>query len=476
MDALERLTGDARVRVRRPGPPDPDGRCVVYWMQRAQRGRDNPALNVAVRAANLLRLPVAAFFAPHPGYPGANRRHFAFLAQGVPSMAADLQRRGVLFVLRPHPDGDLLRFCDEVRPALVVGDENPLRGPEGWRQAAARKLRIPFWTVDADVVVPSSHFPKEEYAARTLRPKLQGLLEAYLTPPGDPKAAVAWPVRRRPASRPARRAESVLAAIAGVRDDPDAGPVRGFTGGTDEGMRRLRGFLRDRLERYPSDRNRPDLDGTSALSPWLHFGQVGPHTIALAVRDAEVPAAAKEAFLEELIVRRELAINFIARNPRYDRLEGCAAWAIKTLDEKRRDPRPWLYDEARLEAASTHDRIWNAAQVEMRTTGRMHGYLRMYWAKKILEWSPDPEAAMAIAVRLNDRYELDGRDPNGYTGIAWAIGGKHDRPWAPRRPVFGLIRWMSPQGMERRFDVDAYVRRVEEASGLTIEGGGGAKR
>ena len=162
-----------------------------------------------------------------------------------------------------------------------------------------------------------------------------------------------------------------------------------------------------------------------------------------------------------MIVRRELAINYVARNPRYDQLAGCHDWARKTLAEHIKDPRPHLYTEAQLENAETHDDLWNAAQREMVLTGRMHGYLRMYWAKKILEWTPKPEVAFDIAVRLNDRYFLDGRDPNGYTGIAWAIGGKHDRPWGPQRPIFGLIRYMAYSGCARKFDVKAYVRRID---------------
>jgi deoxyribodipyrimidine photo-lyase len=182
----------------------------------------------------------------------------------------------------------------------------------------------------------------------------------------------------------------------------------------------------------------------------------------LAARDAAAPETAKAAFLEELIVRREVAINYVARNPQYDRLEGCPDWGRRTLAEHAADPRPYRYTEAQLEAAETRDPLWNAAQIEMVVTGRMHGYLRMYWAKKILEWTEAPEEAFEIAVRLNDRYELDGRDPNGYTGVAWAIGGKHDRPWGPRRPVFGLIRYMSSEGCARKFDVRAYIEKVNK--------------
>jgi deoxyribodipyrimidine photo-lyase len=238
----------------------------------------------------------------------------------------------------------------------------------------------------------------------------------------------------------------------------------------------LKRFIDERLEHYAAARNRPDLAGTSELSAYLHFGQLGPHTIALAVRDADAPQPAKNAFLEELIVRRELAINFVARNPAYDKLAGCHEWARRTLLEHARDERDFVYGESQFDNAETHDPLWNAAQMEMVTTGRMHGYLRMYWAKKILEWTRDPDEAFDIAVRLNDRYELDGRDPNGYAGIAWAIGGKHDRAWGPVRPVFGTIRYMSTRGCARKFDVETYIRKVEAAQPVGVEDRGGRER
>jgi deoxyribodipyrimidine photo-lyase len=213
------------------------------------------------------------------------------------------------------------------------------------------------------------------------------------------------------------------------------------------------------LEGYAAQRNRPELDATSRLSPYLHFGHLGPHTVAIAVMNANALARDREAFLEELIVRRELAINFVRFNRNYDRLEGCEFWALNTLSAHARDRRPYIYTYRQLERAETHDPVWNAAQTQMVRTGSMHGYLRMYWAKKILEWSRSPAKAFRVAVRLNDRFELDGRDPNGYAGIAWAIGGKHDRAWGPQRPIYGMIRYMSLQSTARKFDSRAYIRK-----------------
>jgi deoxyribodipyrimidine photo-lyase len=466
MNTFKSLQQHPRVTVRRAGEPDADARCVVYWMQRAQRGLDNPALDVAIEAANALGKPVVVFFGLHPRYPNANWRHYQFLAEGLQETRERCEARHAAFVLRPYPAHDLLQFCAEVKPALVIGDENPLREPEAWRRSAADKLRVPFWTVDADVIVPTKFFEKEEYAARTLRPKLNQRLSEFLRPLANPWAHVAWLADEKPQSYCAPG--SLLDPAALLAELPlnrSVAPVNSFVGGTSAGLRRLKKFIAERLERYDTDRNQPHVPGTSALSAYLHFGQLGPHTIALAVRKANAPAAAKEAYLEELIVRRELAINYVARNPRYDTLAGCHEWARKTLDEHRRDERAFIYTPRQFEHAETHDALWNAAQTEMAKTGRMHGYLRMYWAKKILEWTASPEEAFEIAVQLNDRYELDGRDPNGYTGIAWAIGAKHDRPWAPARPVFGMVRYMAASGCARKFDVNAYITAVKRLPG-----------
>jgi deoxyribodipyrimidine photo-lyase len=457
MKELDELLTDPRIRVRREGAPDPSGRCVVYWMQRAQRGVDNPALNAAIEAANALGLPVAVFFGLLPHYPHANLRHYSFLVDGIAETRDRVERRHCAFVFRPYPNHDLIKFCREVKAALVIGDENPLREPESWRQSATRKLKVPFWTVDADVIIPQTFFPKEEYAARTIRPKIHRLLPVFFHPLANPRARHEWTPMDRPASHPIDPHQ----ILANLPLDRSTSPVSEYRGGTKEGQRRLRLFIKNRLANYETGRNHPDQSWTSELSAYLHFGHLGPHTIAVAVREADAPPAAKEAYLEELIVRREVAINFVARNPQYDQLAGCPEWGRKTLAEHELDPRPDLYSEAQLEAAETGDPLWNASQQEMVLTGRMHGYLRMYWAKKILEWTATPEEAFEIAVRLNDRYELDGRDPNGYTGIAWAIGGKHDRPWAPKRPVFGLIRYMSAAGCARKFDVRAYIGRID---------------
>jgi deoxyribodipyrimidine photo-lyase len=423
-------------------------------MQRAQRGIENPALNLAIDAGNVLGQPVLAVFSLTADYPSAKRRHYRFLVDGLVDAAADLAARGVKLVVRLGQPADVVpALAKEVRASLVVGDENPLRIGQEWRQQIGRSLRVPFYVVDADVVVPSALFPKEEYAARTLRPKIHRIWDDCLKPPSEPTSHTLWSGPEPPGAPIDPDALLARLNVGGV------GEVRDYKGGTREALARLKRFVSERLARYSGARNEPTPYSTSELSAHLHFGHISPLTMALAVKNTGLPREDVSSFLEELILRRELAVNFVARNPAYDRLAGCPEWARKTLAAHASDRRPVLYTAATLEAADTHDPLWNAAQKEMVLTGRMHNYLRMYWAKKILEWSVDAETAFGVALDLNDRYEMDGRDPNGYTGLAWAIGGKHDRPW-PERPIFGTVRSMSYDSTRKKFNAAAYIDRV----------------
>ncbi len=445
------------VRILREGEFDRDGSCVLYWMQRSQRGRDNPALNLAIEVGNALKKPVLAVFGLTADYPGAQRRHYRFLVDALPEIRDDLRARGVAFVVRlGDPSQVVPRLAAQIRPAAIVGDENPLRVGRMWRDKVSAAVEVPFACVDGDVVVPTSLFPKEEFAARTLRPKIHRVLEDFLRPIPNPRARTEWKTGEVPAGEviePDSLLESLR--VGGV------GEVPGYRGGPAEASRRLRRFLKDRLPAYATERNEPTPYMTSELSAHLHFGHIHPTTIALAVRDSGEDPASVASYLEELIVRRELSINFISRNPRYDQLEGGPNWGLATLNKHRDDPRPVLYPADRMEEGTTGDPLWNASQKEMVITGRMHNYLRMYWAKKVLEWSPDPETAFALLVDWNDRYEMDGRDPNGYTGISWAITGKHDRPWG-ERPIFGLVRFMSGASTGKKFDSAAYIARVRD--------------
>ncbi len=458
MDLIETFAEDPRIAIRNGASPDPHGRCVIYWMRRAQRSFDNPALESAIALANALEKPVVVFFALRTHHPHANLRHFTFMIAGLADTAAGLERRHVGFAMRlseaRHAGDDFARFAAETRPAAIVTDRNPLASIDAWRRAIPDELRVPVLNVDADVIVPTALIGREHYAARTIRPKIHSQLERFLVPVGRRRVRVPWRQPRGLQSiNPSRELLDALALDRTVAAAPD------FTGGTTAALARLKRFIDGGLAHYAARRNAPQLQGTSELSPYLHFGQLGPHTIAIAARDAAAPDEDRRAFLEELIVRRDLAIAFTTYNRRYGALGSCEPWALRTLERHAQDPRTHRYSGRQLEQAETHDALWNAAQRQMVDAGWMHGYMRMYWAKKILEWTPSPRDAYQIAVRLNDRYELDGRDPNGYAGIAWAIGGKHDRAWGPERPVYGTVRYMSAASTGRKFDSKAYIAR-----------------
>ena len=452
---LAQLSSSPRVQVWRDGLPRAAARCVVYWMQRAQRIDGNPALDVAIQAANLLSLPVCVYFQVIPHYPHANLRHYHFMAQGLRDVAAEAAERGVGFVVRRTPE-KLESFLEEVEAALLIGDENPCREPERWRQVLATRLKIPFWTVDADVVVPSQIFNRSFFLLHHFRPHLKKELPRFLVADERILPTKLWKPKR------AVPGYDLSAALTEGFDRLDRTilPVESFTGGSRPARKRLAEFVRHDLARFEEQRNYPEVKGTSRLSPYLHFGQIGPVTIALAARDAVqqgwATEAACEKFLDELIGWRELAVLFVRHTPQYDTWECAEPWAQKTLLAHVSDPRPYRVSFEQLERAETPDELWNAAQKEMLRDGWMHNYMRMYWAKKILEWAPAPEVAFEWAVILNDRYQLDGRDPNGYAGIAWAIVGKHDRPWYDR-PVFGLVRTMSTQAQAKKFNTHRYI-------------------
>jgi deoxyribodipyrimidine photo-lyase len=425
-------------------------------MQAAQREGANHALEYAVKAANELRKPLVVLFALTERYPEANERHYAFMLEGLRETGARLRDRGIpLLVRRGEPDREVLELGR--RAALVVVDDGYVRVEREWRASAAAGLDCPLVEVVTNVIVPvETASIKEEYAAATLRPRIHRVLDAFLKPPRR------TPLRTRSAGPDVESwaIDDTDAALARLDLDRSVGRVASFRGGAGEAERRLRAFVERKLASYAVDRNDPAADGTSGLSPYLHFGQVSPLAVALAVKAG--PAYGQAAFLEELVVRRELAFNFVRYNRAYDRFSGLPAWCRATLLEHAADKRPYLYSRAELERAATHDPYWNAAQKEMVLTGRMHGYMRMYWGKKILEWSASPRRAYATALALNNAYELDGRDPNGFAGVAWTFG-KHDRPWG-RRPVYGTVRTMTDSGLRRKFDADAYVRKIERLS------------
>ncbi len=455
-DSLRVLAGNDRVTVRRDGVPAANGKTVVYWMQRAERGVDNAALDCAIAVANELRLPVVVYFAGVSDFPHANLRHYAFLNQGLRDVKADLAERNVSFVLRNAPREDWLTLFNDVDAAIVIGDENPMRVPEGWRQHVTKNIKVPFWTVDADVIVPSKRFDKVQYAAYTMRPRLWKMLPEYLEPHANLKADHAW-------KKPKGFVEDDPAAdmTAGwTHLDRSVGAVPDFTGGAHAATARLELFVSKMLGTYAERRNHPEVDGTSQLSLYLHYGHISPIRILLAIEGAVAEnkslRESADSFLDEMVTWRELCVNYVKYNPHYDDPECAEPWAVATVEKHEHDLRDPLYTVAQMERGETGDELWNAAQRQGVRHGWMHNFLRMYWGKKILEWSPSNREAMKTAIYLNDKYFIDGRDPGGYGGIAWAIYGKFDRPWGERK-VFGKIRYMSGASTGKKFDSKRYI-------------------
>lgn len=426
---------------------------VIYWMSRDQRLADNWALLFAQQEALKRKRPLAVVFCLVADYPGANLRHYLFLLRGLRELQANAESMNIAFhLLAGQPQDRLPSFVNGCDAALLVTDFDPLAIKVAWKKAIAAAVSIPFHEVDAHNLIPVwLASDKREYAAHTLRPKIHRRLDVFLQE--FPEL-----VRQSHGEEQGSPPLDITALAASVRDRT-VDEVKWLAPGEEAGRAALQAFIADRLKRYHTDRNNPCLAGQSGLSPYFHFGQLAPQRAALEVVRSTAPRQARDAFLEELIVRRELADNFCHYTPDYDRFDAFPPWARKTLNEHRDDRRRYLYTRDAFEQGRTHEPLWNACQLDLVGRGALHGYLRMYWAKKILEWSGSPEEALETAIHLNDRFALDGRDPNGYTGIAWSIGGVHDRAW-PERPVFGKIRYMNERGCRRKFDVDAYVEGV----------------
>jgi len=428
---------------------------VVYAMARDQRVADNWALLYAQQIALERQQPLVVVCPLKDEFPELTLHQTQFMIEGLKQVERQLAGLNIpLLVATNKRRETLLGLLGQVSAGTVVVDFSPLRASRVWKGSLADVLAIPVIEVDAHNIVPCcAASPKQEYAAYTFRPKIDRLLGRFLTefpspvkhPFGyaEPKAAIDW--------RQVCRAITV---------DPSARLASGILAGPSAAFDRLQAFLETRLQSYAERRNDPNAEAQSGLSPFLHFGQISAQRVALETQRHAENLGSQEAFLEELIVRRELSDNFCFYNAHYDSFSGFPDWAKKSLDQHRGDPRPYLYSRELFETAATHDELWNAAQLEMVLTGKMHGYMRMYWAKKMLEWSPTPEEALATALYLNDKYELDGRDPNGYAGAAWSIGGVHDRPWF-ERDIFGKVRYMSERGCRGKFDVPGYIARIQ---------------
>lgn len=438
--------------------PEGSGSYVLYWMHQSQRADGNQALEYAVRRANDLGIPVLTVCCLADRHPDANQRHVHFMLEGLSDVAARLNERGIGFlVTRGEASEDVGRLA--AKAALVVCDRGYLRHARSAYDQLADRCKVQVVQVEDNAVVPAEVVStKKEYAARTIRPKIHKHLDRFLEKSKTPKVTERW----SDTSQVSTVTKLDPAAMLKKLDvDSEAALVTTFAGGRTEALKCLQRFVNERLEGYSKRRSDPSLGATSTLSPYLHYGHIAPWEIVDAVRESGRGSEEdRDVLVEELVIRRELSINYVLNEPHYDRFDGLPDWARKTLGEHKQDKRPHVYSVEQLEASDTHDAYWNAAMTEMVKTGFMHNYMRMYWGKKILEWTADPEDAFYTALYLNNKYFLDGRDPNSYAGVGWVFG-LHDRPWA-RRPIFGTVRYMNANGLKRKFDIDRYVERVED--------------
>mgnify|MGYP000642787670 CR=1 FL=1 len=427
--------------------------AIVYWMSRDQRIDDNWALIFAQELAFRHKEDLIIVFTLVDNFLNASVRHFSFMLKSLENEAKKSFSLNIPFVLlNGNPPEKICHFIENIKAGALVTDFDPLKIKKGWKQEVNKKINIPFFEVDAHNVVPCRFISnKEEFAAYTLRSKINKVLDEFL----EEYPKVEKHIFN--SSEFLNQNHTFNYDLKSFAEYP--AEVQWIKPGADNALETLDMFIKNKLSHYAEFRNNPTLDYQSNLSPYLHFGQISSQRVALEIMRLDGFNESKKVFMEELIVRKELADNYCFYNPNYDNFEGLQNWAKNTLNEERKSQRDYIYDLDVFENAKTHDELWNAAQLEMVKTGKMHGYLRMYWAKKILEWTKNPEEAIEIAIYLNDKYELDGRDPNGYTGIAWSIGGVHDRPWFPRK-VFGKIRYMNYNGMARKFNIQDYIRKV----------------
>jgi len=422
---------------------------VVYWMQASQRSKYNHALEYSIQLSNRYQKPLLVFFGIAEGFPEANLRHYVFMLQGLKELKRSLEKRHIQCIIRKTSPEKGIVSLSKIACLLVV-DRGYQRIQRSWRSYVANQIKCPMIQVESDIIVPVEEASdKEEYAAFTLRPKLMKNYDIYAKKPNTNIPMTNSFTKEFPSED----IKDITTYLSKTSIDDSVKPVDGFIGGEKYAEKRLNDFLKNKIDRYPELKNDPNLDYTSDLSPYLHFGNISPIQIAIEV--SKTPAY--ESFVEELFIRRELSINFAHYNPLYDSYECIPQWSKDTLKDHESDRREYLYELDDLEQANTHDPYWNAAQRQMMTTGKMHGYMRMYWGKKIIEWTKRPHEAYQKTIYLNNKYELDGRDPNGFAGVAWCFG-KHDRPWK-KRPIFGTIRYMNDTGLKRKFDIEAYARK-----------------
>jgi len=424
---------------------------VIYWMSRDQRVHDNWALLFAQNLSTEKKKDLVVVFSIVPKFLDATLRQYDFMLNGLAEVEKELKRYNIpIFILLGEPSVQIPEFISERSASTLVSDFDPLKIKRKWKNEIAKKINIPFYEVDAHNVIPCLYVSgKQEFGAYTIRPKIHKNLPEFLEE---------FPKLKKMKSNSAFNKNIDWKKIySSLSLDESVKPVEWIKPGEKAAHKTLKDFIENKIDKYSELRNDPNENVLSNLSPYLHFGQISAQRVAQIVNGlGDHPSV--NSFLEELIVRRELSDNFCYYNSNYDSFKGFPDWAKKTLNNHKKDKREFVYSSKIFEEANTHEDLWNAAQNELINTGKLHGYMRMYWAKKILEWSKSPEKALMIAIYLNDKYELDGRDPSGYVGCAWAIGGVHDRAWA-ERPVYGKIRYMNRNGAKRKFDIEKYIKK-----------------
>ncbi len=433
------------------------GNYVLYWMQQSQRAETNHALEYAVQQANQMDQGVLVVFGLMDDYPEANWRHYTFMLEGLQDTQAALAKRGIKLVVQKGNPADVALAAGQ-KASLIVCDRGYLRHQRQWRKKVARDASCRVVQIESDVVVPLEVVSnKAEYAARTIRPKIHKHLNDYLVE-FKPTKIKKSSLQLRVSGIDLKPIDAILKKMSLDRSVVPVSHL--FKGGFAQACKIFTDFLDHRFKNYVANRNQPQTDDVSHMSKYLHFGQISPLYLALQILKTEKRfKEARETYLEELIVRRELAMNFVFYTPKYDSYRCLPNWAQKTLSAHKKDKREQTYTRRQLESARTHDEYWNAAMREMKSTGFMHNYMRMYWGKKILEWSQSPEQAFKTTLAINNKYFLDGRDANSFTGVAWVFG-VHDRAWF-ERPIFGKIRYMAASGLERKCDIQAYVKKVD---------------
>ncbi|KAG0564082.1 hypothetical protein KC19_8G081400 [Ceratodon purpureus] len=452
-----------RIQNLKPGE-NKDG-PVVYWMSRDHRSRDNWALLHAVHQAREKGVAVAVAFNLVESFLEARARHFGFMLRGLRVVEQNLKAVDIpFFLFRGKAEETIPAFVKKCNASLLVMDYSSLRIGKQWRKGICENVppSVAVAEVDAHNVVPIwCASDKMEYGARTIRNKITKQLPDFLNEyPILENSGKSWKFGEPDAID----WDSLIADV--TRIGAEVPEVTWCEAGEDAALEALsgkaKGFVNMRIKNYENRNDPSKPTGLSGLSPYLHYGHISAQRCALEARKfRKVHTKSVDAFLEELIVRGGLAENYCHYQPNYDNLKGAWGWAQESLRIHAKDKREWVYTEKELEEGKTHDKLWNAAQLEMVYYGKMHGFMRMYWAKKILEWTESPEEALRIAIYLNDKYELDGRDPNGYVGCMWSICGIHDQGWK-ERPVFGKIRYMNYNGCKRKFNIDGYVMNVNQ--------------